>query len=98
MENLKKRRVIVALLLSVVSPGLGQIYNDQLKKGIFYLVGILLAVIIFSFLLLSFYGMIFYLIILVGLFLFILIDALLGVIKVKAISFKSYKKWYIYLI
>ena len=97
MEHLKKRRAMVALLLSVVSPGLGKIYNGQLKKGIFYLVGFLLAFIIFSFLLFKFYGTIFYLIIMFGFFIFILIDALLGAIKLKAIALKSYNKWYIYL-
>jgi len=98
MENLKKRRLIVAFLLSFGFPGLGQIYNGQLRKGIFYLVGFLLACIIFSFLLFKFYGLIFYLIIILGFFLFILIDSLLGAIKLKAIALKSYNKWYIYLI
>ena len=33
----------------------------------------------------------------VGLFLFILLDALLGAIKLRAIALKSYNRWYIYL-
>jgi signal peptidase I len=98
MEKLKKRRPIVTFLLSIVSPGLGQIYNGQFKKGLFYLVGFSLATIIFSFLLFKFYGMIFYLLIMIGFYLFILSDALFGAIKLKAISFNSYNKWYIYLI
>jgi signal peptidase I len=98
MDSLKKRKPILAFLLSLVTPGLGQIYNGQFKKGILYLVGFFLAYIIFSFLLLKFYGMICYLIIMVGFFLFILLDALLGAIKSKAIALKSYNKWYIYLI
>jgi signal peptidase I len=98
MDNLKKRKPILAFLFSLVTPGLGQIYNGQLKKGLFYLVGFFLVYIVFSFLLLKFYGMICYLIIMVGLFLFISLDALLGAIKSKAIVLKSYNKWYIYLI
>ena len=98
MGILKKRKPILALLLSLVTPGLGQIYNGQFKKGVSYLVGFLLVYIVFSFLLFKFYGMICYLIIMVGLFLFISLDALLGAIKLRAIALKSYNKWYIYLI
>jgi len=98
MESLKKRKPILAFLLSLVTPGLGQIYNGQFKKGISYLVGFLLVYIIFSFLLFKFYGMILYLIIMLGFFLFISLDALLGAIKLKAIALNSYNKWYIYLI
>lgn len=34
MGSLKTRKPILALILSLVTPGLGQIYNGQLKKGI----------------------------------------------------------------
>jgi signal peptidase I len=98
MDSLKKRKPILAFLFSLVTPGLGQIYNGQLKKGLFYLVGFLLVYVVFSFLLLTFYGMICYLIIMLGFSLFILLDALLGAVKLKAIALKSYNKWYIYLI
>ncbi len=98
MDNLKKRKPILAFLLSLVTPGLGQIYNGQLKKGISYLVGFYLIYIVFSFLLLILYGMIIYLIVMIGVFFFIWIDAVRGAIKVKAIELKSYNKWYIYLI
>jgi signal peptidase I len=98
MGSLKKRKPILALLLSLVTPGLGQIYNGQFKKGIFYLIGFLLAYIIFSFLLFKFYGLIFYLIIMLGFFVFILIAAVRSAIKFKTIELKPYNKWYIYLI
>jgi signal peptidase I len=97
MDSLKKREPILAFLLSLVTPGLGHIYNGQLKEGLCYLVGFLLVYVIFSSLLLKFYGMVCYLVIMVGLFLFILLDALLGAIKLRAIALKSYNKWYIYL-
>ncbi len=85
MEEVKKRRPIVAFFLSVVSPGLGQIYNGQFKKGLFCLVGFLLAYILLSFLLLTFYGMIFYVIIMIGFFIFILSDALRGATRLTVI-------------
>ncbi len=97
MDTLKKREPILAFLLSLVTPGLGQIYNGQHKEGLSYLVGFFLVYVIFSSLLLKFYGMVCYLVIMVGLFLFILLDALLGAIKLRAIALKSYNKWYIYL-
>jgi signal peptidase I len=98
MNSLKKRKPILAFLLSLVTPGLGQIYNGQFKKGISYLVGIFLFNMVFSFLLLKFYGMILYLIIEVGFLLFVMINALRGAIRLKSIELKSYNKWYIYLI
>jgi signal peptidase I len=98
MDSLKKRKPILAFLLSLVSPGLGQIYNGQLGKGLLYLVGFFLTYIILSFLLLKFYGMICYLIIMIGFFVFIVLDALRGALKLKAIALKSYNKWYIYLV
>jgi signal peptidase I len=98
MDSLKKRKPIFALILSLLTPGLGQIYNGQFRKGISYLVGFYLVYIVFSFLLLTFYGMIFYLMITMGFFLFIVIDALRGANKLKAITLKPFNKWFIYLI
>ncbi len=96
MGNLKKRHRILAFLFSLVTPGLGQVYNVQLKKGIIYLSGFLLVYILFSFLLFKLYGMIIYLVIMLGFFVFIFIDALLG--ASKTVELKPYNKWYIYLI
>jgi signal peptidase I len=98
MDSPKKRKPILAFLLSLGTPGLGQIYNGQLKKGLFYLVGFFLVYIVFSFLLLKFYGLVCYLIIMVGLYLFILFDALLSAIQLRAVALKACNKWYIYLI
>jgi signal peptidase I len=98
MDNSKKRKPLLAFFLSVVAPGLGQIYNGQFKKGISYLVGFYLVYILSSFLLPTFYGMIFYLMVTVGFFFFIVIDALRGANKLKAITLKPFNKWYVYLI
>jgi signal peptidase I len=98
MNSVKRRKPIFAFLLSLATPGLGQIYNGQFKKGLFYLVGFFLVYLIFSFLLFKFYGMIVYLVIMLGFLLFILLDASVCAIKLKEIALKSYNKWYIYLI
>ena len=98
MESLKKRKRILAFLFSLFTPGLGQIYNGQFKKGLSFLVGFDLVYLVFSFLLFNFYGMILYLMIMVGCFLFVLVDALQGTNKLKAITLKPFNKWYIYLI
>jgi signal peptidase I len=100
MEKLKRRKPVVALLLSFITPGLGQTYNGRLKRGaIFYLVGFFLAaVLLFSGLFFKFYGMIFCLAILLLLFLFILSDAFIGAVKLKEIALKPYNKWHLYLI
>ena len=98
MGNFKKRKPILALILSLLTPGLGQIYNGQFKKGISYLIGFFLVYLLFSFLLFTYYGLIFYLIVVIGVYLFILIEAVRGAIKFKSIELKSYNKWYIYLI
>ena len=98
MESFKKRKRILAFLFSLFTPGLGQIYNGQFKKGLSFLVGFDLVYLVFSFLLFNFYGMILYLMIMVGCFLFVLVDALQGANKLKAITLKPFNKWYIYLI
>ncbi|MFX0203548.1 MAG: signal peptidase I [Candidatus Hodarchaeota archaeon] len=100
MENLRRRKPVVAILLSFITPGLGQMYNGRLRRGvILYLFGFLLAtVLLFSGLFLKFYGMILCLAILLSFFLFILLDALIGAVKSKEITLKPYNKWYFYLI
>jgi len=84
--------------LSLVTPGLGQIYNGQFKKGVSYLVGFLFVYLVFSFLLFTYNGLIFYLIVVLGVYLLILIDAVRGANKLKAITLKPFNNWYIYLI
>ena len=94
---MKKRIPAVALLFSIIAPGLGQIYNGQCKKGIlFYAVG--LAILLsYSVAGLYFYGYIFYLIISVGWLIFVLVDAAVTAGRLKQLELHNYHKWYIYL-
>jgi signal peptidase I len=100
MNHVKKRRPIIAFLLSFVTPGLGQIYNGRFKKGIIlYLIDLLIVVILmFSGLFSIFYGAIISLVIILGFSIFIWLDALFDAIKLKEVPLKRYNKWYIYLV
>jgi signal peptidase I len=96
--EIKKRNPIISLLFSILSPGLGQIYNGQLKKGIIlYFIG-LLILLTYSIAGLYFFGLIIYLFIGIGWLLFIYADALFTAIKIKQIELKDYNRWYFYLI
>ena len=98
MDGLKKRKPILAFLLSLVTPGLGQIYNGQLRKGILYLVVSLLFYIGTSFLLFTFQGMVLFLIIDLGFALFVLVDAGRAAKRLRFIRLKPFNRWYVYLI
>jgi len=104
MANLKKTRPVIALLLSLITPGLGQVYNGKLKRGIvFFLLFEFLFVLlhIFSGLRFKFYGLMWYFasgLGLLGFFLFILLDALFGVNKLRVTVLKPYHKWYFYIV
>ena len=98
MEILKKRKLIWVFLLTLITPGLGQIYNGMLKKGVTYAVALELVLLVFSPLLLNFYGMICYLAIIIGVIIFILLEALLKAKRLGEIALKPYNKWYIYLL
>jgi signal peptidase I len=100
MESPKRRKPVVALLLSFATPGLGQMYNGQLKRGIIlYLGGLLLAtILLFTGLFFKFHGMVLCLAILLVFLLFVWVDGFIGAVKSKEITLKPYNKWYLYLI
>ncbi len=96
----KKRKPIVAAILSSLAPGLGQLYNGQIIKGIIFLLSlILLPIITFRIgLHYSYYGLIVILLIFMFFLLFIIGEAFFTAIKKKDFILKSYNKWYIYLL
>ncbi|MCD1295232.1 hypothetical protein CUJ83_09500 [Methanocella sp. CWC-04] len=51
--GIKIKEPLLALILSFFLPGLGQIYNGQIKKGIIAIIGY--AVVIFAMIVLSFF-------------------------------------------
>jgi len=96
----KKRSPILAPLLSILAPGLGQIYNGQLVKGIIvFLILFLLSVILsLTGIQFRFYGMIFVYALLISIELFIAGDGLFVALKKKDIILRSYNKWYFYVL
>ena len=100
MENPQKRVPIIALLLSLLTPGLGQMYNGQLKRAtVFYLSGLLLTIILsLSGLFSNFYGTILCLAILVGYMILVMLGALLNAMKLQMITTRKYNRWYFYVL
>lgn len=96
----KKRKPLIAALLSSITPGLGQVYNGQIIKGIiFFLAGFLLLFFMsLTGLQYQFYGMIAIFIPALCLWLFIIGEAFFSAGRAKEIILKPYNKWYIYLL
>lgn len=96
--KIKKRNPAIALVLSILSPGLGQIYNGQLKKGVlFYVTGFLILSSL-SILGLYFYGLIVFIVIFLAWLFFAAADSLITAVKLKQIELNKYNKWYVYYI
>jgi len=95
-----KRKPIVAAILSSLAPGLGQLYNGQIIKGIIFLLSLILLPIIMFRLGLhhSFYGLAIILLIFMCFLLFIIGEAFFTAIKKKEFILKPYNKLYIYLL
>jgi len=95
-----KRKPIVAAILSSLAPGVGQLYNGKIIKGIIFLLSlILLPIIMFRIgLHHSFYGLVIILLIFMFFLLFIIGEAFFTARKKKEFILKPYNKWYIYLI
>lgn len=95
--NQKKRRAWLAFLLSLFTPGLGQLYNGQWKKALLFYgvnVGLMLSteILLGSFsglLALIASGIIFYLV--------VLIDAIAQAFNLRTLSLRVYTRWYVYL-
>jgi signal peptidase I len=95
-----KRKPIIAALLSSVTPGLGQVYNGQMIKGIIFFCATNLLIVLLSFtgLQFSFYGLAAFIMLALFFWLFIVLEALFAAIKIKEIRLKLYNRWYVYLL
>jgi signal peptidase I len=98
----KKRKWWLALLINFFIPGLGQVYNGQMKKGIFF--SVLFGNTIYPFLLVFILVRIklpypFNLIIVILFVIYIYIDVIKNALSQrKGYVLKQYNRWYFYLI
>ena len=103
-EDLKKtknypRKKLVAFILSAFIPGLGQLYNGQLKKSVIYSIGLLLLPIGFNLMGLKQYFWIYasLIILFFVLRIAIAIEAMVVAGRTKEYHLKKFNKWYIYI-
>lgn len=96
----KKRNPIIAVFLSFLVTGLGQMYNGHLKKGIIlcFTKSILIAVLFISPLMYSFPGFVLSMVALLLLTVYIIGDAIYYSIKQQAIELKKYNKVHFYVL
>jgi len=95
---IKRRNPFSALLLSIV-PGLGQIYNGQLTKGLVFLTIDLLVPIAFGLTgtLNNFNGLISWGVVSISYIIYRMTDGFIQAKKLIKYELKSYNKWYVYL-
>jgi len=96
----RKRIPLIAAVLSLVAPGLGQLYNGQILKGIcFFLADFSIPILLLlARLQYQFYGLVVILIITICLWLFIIGEAFFTAKRKKEFVLKGYNKWYVYLL
>ena len=95
----RKRNSILAALLSLVLPGLGQLYNAQPKKaGVVYLL-VLAAFPVVSLTPMAFYFYGLAMLVLIGvvILVFIVVDAAKSARRLGVITLQKYNRWYVYL-
>ena len=103
---MERRKPFIALLLSMLAPGLGQIYNTELKKGIVLqvlvqLAGIALYIItpnILKYLIVFSILIILLLSIAVGFHVYAMVDGYRVAKQKDSVQLRAYNKWYIYVL
>lgn len=98
--NNKKRKPLLAVILSMGITGLGQMYNGQLRKAIIFCLFYYLITLFFAttHLLHSFRGFAVYTSVEICWWLFVVIDSLYVSIKLRKIELKSYNKPFFYIL
>ncbi len=96
--DIKKRNPLHAFLLSVIAPGVGQIYNGQLVKGIlFFIIRFsLIYLVALTGLQYTLNGLIFIIIVSFLFTVLILVDATVTAWNSNVIVLKKYQRWYYY--
>lgn len=95
---IKRRKPFLASLLSII-PGLGQIYNGQLGKGVVFLVIDLLVPVAFGLtgILNNFYGLVTLVLFFISFHIYRMIDGFVQAKYLTDYELKPYNKWYVYL-
>ena len=99
MNAVKKRRVTITAILSLITPGLGHVYAGDLKKGLF-LISIEYSVILLAGMLgvlSTFYGIASLIVLAFGFYIFVVISSVKLALKNKEYPLQSYNRWYWYL-
>jgi signal peptidase I len=96
----KKRIPVVAAVLSLVTPGLGQLYNGQILKGISFFLAFLLIQVVLSLARLpsEFMGLVASLVIAIAIWIFAVAEAFSAAKRRPGFVLKGYNRWYIYLL
>jgi len=96
----KTRNPIIAVVLSLVTPGLGQIYNGELRKGLvfYFLLSLFPLLLLLAKLQYTFTGMLVLLFALITPYFANAGEACFTARKKNAIILKPYNKWYFYIL
>lgn len=96
----KDRKPLLAALLSFITPGLGQLYNGELKKGVIFFILILVLSVLLALagLQYHFYGLLTFLLCDISAQISVSIEAFLKAKKIRELSLQPYNKWYYYLL
>jgi signal peptidase I len=96
----KKRIPVIAAALSLVTPGLGQLYNGQIFKGLIFFLAFLLipAALFLARLPSQFQGMVAILVIILGIWIFAIAEAFSAAKRRPGFVLKGYNRWYVYLL
>lgn len=96
----KARKPFIAFLLSILTPGLGQIYNGQVKKAIILFAILLINPLVFGLTrgTTFFFGLISAIVIEISLRIFVIVDAIKYARRQKEYIPKNYNTWYKHLL
>jgi len=95
----KLRKPFDAFQLAFIFPGLGQVYNGRLKRGIAVAIALWVSMMTLALPWWShFYGFVISLMLIVGAMLFGILDAILLAVRTRRQTLHSYNRWYVYAI
>lgn len=96
----RKRISLLALFLSLNTPGLGQLYNGQLRRSIVLAAAFVVAALPFSFaaeLLRTFSGLLVAFATFLAVYVFVAVDAFRGAAKAEGFRLRPYNRWFVYV-